>query len=58
MSKVRCYECQVYGHYAAKCPNKKKGKGKGRQHAAAAEDVPHKKTKKDDFEELADGIRK
>ena len=29
VSKVRCYECHEYGHYAVNCPNnKKKGKGK------------------------------
>jgi hypothetical protein len=25
MSKVKCYECRKFGHYAGQCPNKKKG---------------------------------
>ena len=30
ISEIQCYECSEFGHYASKCPNKKKGKGKGR----------------------------
>jgi len=58
VSEIQCYDCSEFEHYASRCPHKKKGKGKGRQHAAAAEEVPQKKSKKDDFKDLADGIRK
>ncbi len=59
VSEIQCYDCNEFGHYASRCPhNKKKGRGKGRQHATATEDVPKKKSKKDDFEDLADGIQK
>jgi hypothetical protein len=27
MSKVKCYVCKKFGHYAGQCPNKKKKKG-------------------------------
>ena len=26
MSKVKCFSCQKFGHYAGQCPNKKKKK--------------------------------
>ena len=26
MSKVKCFACQKFGHYAGQCPNKKKKK--------------------------------
>ena len=34
ISKVRCYSCNTYGHYASQCPNKQKVK---QQVAATAE---------------------
>jgi hypothetical protein len=35
LSKVRCYTCNQFGHYASQCLNKKKG-GKGKQDEMAA----------------------
>ena len=36
MSKIKCYACQAFGHYASQCPSKKK-KGQGQQTEASAE---------------------
>jgi hypothetical protein len=27
MSKVKCFVCKKFGHYAGQCPNRKKKKG-------------------------------
>ena len=37
MSKIKCYACQAFGHYASQCPSKKKKKEQGQQTAASAE---------------------
>lgn len=36
ISQIRCFDCDEYGHYASKCPHKKRN-GRGRQHATAIE---------------------
>ena len=36
-SKVNCWNCQQFGHYAVMCPEKKKKKGKNQNMAASAE---------------------
>jgi hypothetical protein len=36
MSKVKCFVCKKFGHYAGQCPNRKKNKGGT---AATAEDI-------------------
>jgi hypothetical protein len=35
MSKVKCFACHKFGHYAGQCPNKKKG-GNGTQQEVVA----------------------
>lgn len=35
LSKIKCYNCQKFGHFAAKCPDQKKRKG--RQHASVVD---------------------
>ena len=37
LSKIKCYACQAFGHYASQCPSKKKKKGQGQQTAASTE---------------------
>eukprot|EP00435_Cladocopium_sp_Y103_P071884 s313_g38.t1 len=31
LSKIKCYKCNKYGHISANCPDRKKGKGDGKQ---------------------------
>jgi hypothetical protein len=38
MSKVKCFACQKFGHYAGQCPNKKKVKKEAEVVASAATD--------------------
>lgn len=35
MSKVKCFACKKYGHFANQCPYKKEGKGKQKMAAYA-----------------------
>jgi hypothetical protein len=37
LSKIRCFECYDYGHYASQCPHWK-GKGRGKQTSAVEVD--------------------
>ena len=39
MSKVKCFACQSYGHYAGQCPNKKKHKKKEEPEKASSAEV-------------------
>jgi hypothetical protein len=58
LSKIRCFNCNTFGHYVTQCPQKKR---KGRQHATTTdvdENSPHKKTKESKLDELADELRK
>lgn len=59
VSQIKCFNCDEYGHYASKCPHKKR-KGKGKQHASVADidDIPLKKSKESNLEDLTEGIRK
>jgi hypothetical protein len=45
LSKIQCYICDEFGHYARDCPQRKR---KERQHAWIADEHPQKKTKCDD----------
>jgi hypothetical protein len=45
LSKIQCYICDEFGHYARDCPQRKR---KERQHASIADEHPQKKTKCDD----------
>lgn len=60
MSKIKCYNCQVFGHFAKNCPGQRK-RFKGKQHASTADtdDEPQeKKTKGSNLDQVANGIRK
>ena len=39
LSKVRCFACNEYRHYAGQCPHKKKNKEKRDEQVAATEEV-------------------
>ena len=39
LSKVRCFACNEYEHYAGQCPHKKKNKEKRDEQVAAAKEV-------------------
>ena len=55
LSKVKCFNCHIFGHYYFQCPQKKR---KEKQHASTIdfdEHLPQKKTKLD---EVADEVRK
>jgi hypothetical protein len=45
MSKVKCFACHKFGHYAGQCPNKKKGKNKAQVAASADTQVSEFATK-------------
>jgi hypothetical protein len=36
LSKIKCFDCHKCGHYASRCPEEKKGKGKEQQMQVAA----------------------
>jgi hypothetical protein len=36
MSKVKCFACHKFGHYAGQCPNKKKGGNETQPEVAAS----------------------
>ena len=58
MSKIRCYECQKFGHFAKDCYSNKR---KGRHHASTTDldDEPqHKKARESDLDKVAKDIRK
>ena len=39
LSRVRCYACNVFGHYAGQCPNKKRGKQEKEEQVAATTEI-------------------
>jgi hypothetical protein len=45
LSKIQCYICDEFGHYARDCPQRKR---KERKHASIADEHPQKKTKRED----------
>jgi hypothetical protein len=58
LSKIKCFNCHSFGHYASQCPQKKR---KGKQHASIVdvdEHPPQKKTKESKLDEIADELRK
>lgn len=60
MSKIRCYECQKFGHFAKDCPNQKR-KVKGICHAFETDldDEPQqKKARVSNLDQVAKDIRK
>lgn len=58
LSQIKCYNCQKFGHYASKCLEKKRN---GKQHASVVnidEDLPQKKTKESNLDEIGNDNRK
>jgi hypothetical protein len=52
LSKVKCFQCHQLGHYTTKCPQHKKGPGKG-QFAASAEIEEFSSRFEEDFSFIA-----
>lgn len=60
MSKIKCYNCQRFGHFARNCTKQRK-RFRGRQHASATDidDEPReKKTKESNLVQVAKDIKK
>jgi hypothetical protein len=52
LSKVKCFQCHQFGHYATKCPQRKKGSKKG-QFATSAEIKEFSSRFEEDFSLIA-----
>ena len=52
LSKIKCYNCHTFGHYASQCIENKR---KGKHHASIVnvdEDLPQKKMKESRLDEI------